>query len=104
MDELLNPLHPKNPISFVGDGGKVPPPTPPPNTSPTNGGDSGGKGYREGVEPVLLPSKGVFYLTDQMGKFWNMESVLVRQLNYTDEDILTTRAYFENGTIFNEIL
>jgi len=104
MDELLNPLHPKNPRN-IDDGTKPPPPTTPPNAINEEAGSGGSKWERpEGAEPIPLPSKGVFYLAEGQGRYWNMESLMVRQLNYTDEDILTTRAYFENLTVFNEIL
>jgi hypothetical protein len=91
MDELLNPIHPKNPTAIAQEQPKTSAAVPPSN-------------YIEGAEPVPLPSKGLFYNNIDRGRFANLESIMVRPLNYQDEDVLTTRAYFENGTIFNEIL
>lgn len=51
-------------------------------------------------EYVPLPSQGIFY----KGRFQGMDRIKVRKLNYTDEDILTTKSYYDNGTLFNEIL
>lgn len=51
-------------------------------------------------EYVQLPSAGIFY----KGRFKGMDKLKVRKLNYTDEDILTTKSYYDNGTLFNEIL
>jgi hypothetical protein len=87
MDDLLNPMAPRNPIQQAQQG------TPEDETP---------QKYIEGAESLPLPSRGVFYSWDP--KFWNMETLYVRQLNYTDEDILTTKQYFENGTVFNELL
>lgn len=52
------------------------------------------------AEFVTLPSQGVFY----KGRFKGLDKLKVRKLNYADEDILTTRSYYDNGTLFNEIL
>lgn len=49
---------------------------------------------------VNLPSKGSFY----KGAYKGLTKLKVRKLNFEDEDILTTKAYYENGTLFNEIL
>jgi len=49
---------------------------------------------------VELPSKGLFYY----GQFRNKLKVLVRMLDWEDEDILTTKAYYDNGTLYNELL
>lgn len=87
MDEL-NPLAPRNPIQQVLAANAEEETTEQP--------------YIEGAEAIPLPSKGVFYTWNP--KFWNIESLYIRQLNYTDEDILTTKQYFENGTVFNELL
>jgi hypothetical protein len=51
-------------------------------------------------EYVPLPSQGVFYT----GKFKNLTMLKIRKLNFEDEDILTTKSYYDNGTLFNEIL
>jgi hypothetical protein len=52
------------------------------------------------AEYVPLPSRGVFY----KGAFKNLERIKVRKLNWEDEDILTTKSYYDNGTVFNEII
>lgn len=54
----------------------------------------------DGAEYVTLPSQGVFY----KGRFNGLQELKVRQLNWMDEDILTTKSYYDNGTLFNEIL
>jgi hypothetical protein len=52
------------------------------------------------AEYVPLPSQGAFY----KGPFKNLTMLKVRKLNFEDEDILTTKSYYDNGTLFNEIL
>jgi hypothetical protein len=52
------------------------------------------------AEYVPLPSRGVFYT----GAYKNLAMLKVRKLNFEDEDILTTKSYYDNGTLFNEIL
>lgn len=51
-------------------------------------------------EYVQLPSEGKYY----SGAYQGMTQLKVRKLNWEDEDILTTRSYYDNGTLFNEIL
>lgn len=51
-------------------------------------------------EYVMLPSKGIFYPEP----FKGLEKLKVRKLNWEDEDILTTQSYYDNGTLFDEIL
>ena len=51
-------------------------------------------------EYVNLPSQGIYY----KGQYKGLSKLLVRKLDYTDEDILTTKSYYDNGTIFTEIL
>ncbi len=51
-------------------------------------------------EYITLPSKGYFY----RGQFRNLDKIKVRRLNWTDEDILTTESYYDNGTVFDELL
>ena len=86
--DILNPVSPRNPAMQI--------------LSDNTGDDKAETKYIEGAEIIPLPSKGVFYTWDK--KYWNIEELQVRQLNYTDEDILTTKQYFENGTIFLELL
>lgn len=52
------------------------------------------------AEYVQLPSEGKYY----QGQYQGMTQLKVRKLNWEDEDILTTRSYYDNGTLFNEIL
>ncbi len=52
------------------------------------------------AEYVPLPSRGVFY----KGTLKGITMLKVRKLNFEDEDILTTKSYYDNGTLFNEIL
>lgn len=52
------------------------------------------------AEYVPLSSKGIFY----KGRFKGLDKLKVRKLNYTDEDILTTKSYYDDETLFNEVL
>jgi len=52
------------------------------------------------AEYVNLPSGGVYY----KGKFKGLDKLLVRKLNWTDEDILTTKSFYENGTLYDVLL
>lgn len=52
------------------------------------------------AEYVPLPSQGVFY----KGQYQGMKQLLIRNLNWEDEDILTTESYYHNNTLFNELL
>jgi hypothetical protein len=51
-------------------------------------------------EYIQLPSKGLFYT----GLYKGLTQLLVRPLSWEDEDILTTEAFYKNGTLFQEIL
>lgn len=87
--ETLSPIHPKNPASHIADASKI-----------SGKKTKEKKSYSEGMQNVYLPSKGVFY----EGEYKNLDSLKVRPLNYTDEDILTTPSFFEDGTVFIELL
>ena len=88
MNDMLNPVSPRNPNSMIIDG---------------NGEDSQKEsGYIEGSEMIPLPSRGVFYTYNPT--FQNLEELRVRQLDYTDEDVLTTKSYLQDGSVFFEIL
>jgi hypothetical protein len=56
--------------------------------------------YSEGYENVLLPSKGLFYFGDAK----HIEALPVRPFDYSDEDILSTPSFYENGNIYTELL
>ena len=56
--------------------------------------------YENKGEPVNIPSQGIFYKEN----FKNIKSVILKHLDSTDEDILTTESYYTDGTIFNEII
>lgn len=92
---MLNPVAPRNPAQMIhGDAAK---------TSPQfqiQEEETKETKYVEGAELIPLPSQGYFYKF----QFKNLELLQVRQLDYTDEDILTTRSFYDNGTIFNELL
>jgi hypothetical protein len=95
-EDLLSPIAPRNPAQQIhADPSKV-------GSIQIAQNQSESEQYIEGAEKIYLPSRGVFYTQDQ--RYLNMDTLLVRQLNYTDEDILTTKSYFDNGTIFNELL
>lgn len=96
----LNPLHPKNPSQQV-------------HQSPSGGSteahhhdntedesDKKDHTYSEGYENVMLPSKGLFYVGDAK----HIEYIPVRPFDYTDEDILLTPSFYDNGTIYTELL
>jgi len=91
MDDILNPIAPRNPAQHVASGNAL-----------SEDSEVSKQTHVEDAEYIPLPSRGVFYTWDP--KFWNLEQLLVRQLNYSDEDILTTKSYFDNGTIYNELL
>src|SRR6185369_760876 len=86
MDQL-SPVHPRNPVSKILD-------------KTANSEDVSNNKHIEGSENIYLPSKGIFY----RGNFHNLEYLKVRPLDWTDEDILTTQSYYDNGTLLNEIL
>lgn len=88
MSDMLNPVGPRHPNQITGEG--------------TSSSEEPKDGYVEGTELIPLPSRGVFYNFDQ--RFLGIDKLRVRQLNYTDEDILTTRSYLEDGSVFFEIL
>ena len=52
------------------------------------------------AEYVPLFSKGLYY----KGNFKGLDKLLVRKLDWTDEDILTTKSYYDNGTLFDVLL
>jgi hypothetical protein len=85
--EILNPVHPKNPASVASEKN----PTPAKENKDT---------FHEGAEYVYLPSKGVFYT----GEFNGLDKLKVRRLDWTDEDILTTPSFWEDGSVFLELL
>lgn len=83
--DIISPLHPKNPISTIGENGK---------------GSTEKKRHYEGYQNVPLPSKGYFYT----GQYRNMETLKLKQMDWTDDDILTTTSFWEDNTIFIELL
>lgn len=52
------------------------------------------------AEYVPLPSRGVFY----KGQYKGMTQLKVKKLSYEHEDILTTKSYYDNGTLYNELM
>lgn len=54
----------------------------------------------DGAEFVPFPSKGLFY----KGQYKGLKMLKVRKLSFDDEDILTTKSFYDNGTLFYEIL
>lgn len=52
------------------------------------------------AEYVSLPSKGFFY----KGVYKNITQLKIKKLSWAEEDMLTTESYYQNGTLFNEIL
>lgn len=51
-------------------------------------------------ESVKLPSHGIFYSEP----YHCLEQLKVRDLDWEDEDILTTESFYKNGTLYDEIL
>lgn len=78
----------KNPNSVMAEASK---------TSPVKVEDND---FEEGTIDIPLPSKGVFYHPP----FRNTTELYVRPLDWRDEDILTTKAYMENGTVFDKLV
>jgi len=94
MSDLLNPLSPRNPSQQIHqDGTKT-------NPEQIKKQENDEKIYAEGYENVMLPSKGLFY----KGDAHHIEHISIRPFDYTDEDILSTPSFYENGTIYTEIL
>jgi len=91
LDEL-SPVSPRNKKNIVLNEAKTSPET----ISKIS------KEYIEGGASIPLPSKGIFYSWNQ--QFFKLETLSVRQLNYTDEDILTTKSYLDDGSVFTELL
>lgn len=91
MDSLLNPVGPRHPNQFITDANGV-----------SEESQLNQDKYIEGSELIPLPSKGVFYTFDK--RYINLTALRVRQLDYTDEDILTTRSFIEDGSVFFELL
>ena len=54
----------------------------------------------DNVDYVTLPSLGVYY----KGPFKGMKQLKVRELTWEDEDILTTKAFYDDGSVFTEVL
>jgi hypothetical protein len=54
----------------------------------------------ETTDYVVLPSLGLYY----KGPFQGLKQLKVRELNWEDEDILTTKAFYDDGSVFTEVL
>ena len=52
------------------------------------------------TEYIILPSQGFFFT----GKYKNIKKIKIRKLDWTDEDILTTKSYYDNDNIIEELL
>lgn len=52
------------------------------------------------AEYINLPSLGMFY----KGKYKNVTTLKVKKLSYLEEDLLTLQSYYDNGSLFEEIL
>jgi len=51
-------------------------------------------------EYVRIPSQGVFY----KGTLKDLEAIKIRDLNWEEDDILTTEEYYKKGILFDELL
>lgn len=89
--DILNPVGSRNPNQTSGEGERE-----------DEIVELKSKSYVEGAQSIPLPSKGVFYTWDP--KLIGIETLKVRELNYSDEDILTTKSYLEDGSVFLELL
>ncbi len=90
MNDLLSPVNPKNPVSHGIDQNPQGPPI-----SINNFDD-----FEEGTVNIPIPSKGVFYNSP----FRNMDDIYVRPLDWRDEDILTTKAFIDDGSVFDKLV
>lgn len=88
MEDFLNPVGPRNPNAHISDATKV---------GPT---EEQMNDFEEGTEEIPLPSRGFFYKAPHFGK----ETIFCRTLDWRDEDILTTRRYMEEGTVFDKLV
>lgn len=93
MEDFLSPISPRHPNAHMTDNGK--PPTPPPQQQEISDDD-----LPEGAMEIPLPSKGVFYFPP----FNGLEAIHCRPLDWRDEDILTTKAFIDDGTVFDKIV
>ena len=84
IDNYLNPVGPRSPVSAIMDGKKAEEP----------------EEHEEGAEQIPLPSKGVFYMPPNFLK----EEIWVRPMDFRDENILTTEKYITEGTVFDKIV
>ena len=91
LDEL-SPVSPRNKKNIIQEETKSSPETIEKISGP----------YVEGAANIPLPSRGIFYSWNKL--FFKLDSLSVRQLNYTDEDILTTKSYLDDGSVFTELL
>lgn len=86
--DMINPVGPRHPNTFIADQ---------PKGNPAMNEE---QEFEEGTEQIPLPSKGVFYQVP----FFCREELNVRPLDWRDEDILTTRRFLDDGTVFDKLV
>lgn len=84
---MINPVGPRHPNAIITDQ---------PKGNPVQEENN----FEEGTEAIPLPSKGVFYHPP----FFCKEEINVRPLDWRDEDVLTTRRFIEDGSVFDKIV
>ena len=85
MDEFLSPIGSKHPNAHLNDTSK---------SVPEEKQDD----FEEGTEQIPLPSKGFFYAPP----YFQRDHINVRALDWRDEDILTTKKFIDEGTVFDK--
>lgn len=88
MDDILNPVGARNPNAHISDATK------------TVVQEEIENNYEEGSEEIPLPSKGFFY----KGPYFSKRELWCRPLDFRDEDILTTKRYMDEGTVFDKLV
>lgn len=105
--ETLSPIHPRNPSNNLNEKNKKAPEQKVKKKEEeaeiSNKEENVPKevfSYAEGMGYVYLPSKGYFY----PGKFKGIDRLKIKPIDWREEDILTTPTFFEDGSIFLELL
>jgi len=102
--ETLSPIHPRNPGNNLNEKNKRAPEQKVKKKEEVETLNEEvpreSFSYSEGMGYVYLPSKGYFY----PGKFKGVDRLKVKPIDWREEDILTTPTFFEDGSIFLELL
>ena len=87
MEQIISPVGNRHPNSFISDQNKT-------------SGVEEEEIDLDDFEELPLPSKGIFYMPPNFCK----ENLKVRPMDFTDEDLLTTQKFVEDGSVFDRIV